>query len=198
MIRKATDQDIPYLSSIHMAALPDDLLPRLGTAFLTRCFYPAGIDSKNAFILVNVNAENCICAFSVFAYDSELFLQAVKRRKFFLFFSMFKTVLASLSFLKEIAIYLRKFRMVLKETDIDLSRFPELYLIATNPEYQGLGLGGELLTEGLARLRTEGCLVKTSSTDAKRFYIRHGFREIGKEYRGSRCLSVLLIEFFAV
>ena len=88
--------------------------------------------------------------------------------------------------------------MVLSENDIDISKFPELYLIASDPASQGQGLGGELLAEGLAQLKEQGCpgcLVKTSSDGAKRFYLRHGFREIGEEYRGSRCLSVLLIEF---
>jgi mycothiol synthase len=58
-------------------------------------------------------------------------------------------------------------------------RLGEVYVIATAPEASGKGLGGALLTAGLAHLATAGCqqviLYVEADNSALRLYRRHGF-----------------------
>jgi mycothiol synthase len=58
-------------------------------------------------------------------------------------------------------------------------RLGEVYVIATAPDASGKGLGGALLTAGLAHLATTGCrqviLYVESDNAALRLYRRHGF-----------------------
>lgn len=58
-------------------------------------------------------------------------------------------------------------------------RLGEVYVIATAPDASGQGLGGALLTAGLAHLATTGCrqviLYVESDNAALRLYRRHGF-----------------------
>ncbi len=59
------------------------------------------------------------------------------------------------------------------------ARLGEVYVIATAPEASGKGLGGALLTAGLAHLAATGCrqviLYVESDNAALRLYRRHGF-----------------------
>ncbi len=59
------------------------------------------------------------------------------------------------------------------------ARLGEVYVIATAPEASGKGLGGALLTAGLAHLAATGCrqviLYVESDNPALRLYRRHGF-----------------------
>ena len=59
------------------------------------------------------------------------------------------------------------------------ARLGEVYVIATAPDASGRGLGGALLTAGLAHLATTGCrrviLYVESDNPALRLYRRHGF-----------------------
>lgn len=59
------------------------------------------------------------------------------------------------------------------------ARLGEVYVIATAPDAAGKGLGGALLTAGLAHLATTGCrkviLYVESDNAALRLYRRHGF-----------------------
>ncbi len=58
-------------------------------------------------------------------------------------------------------------------------RLGEVYVIATSPQASGKGLGGALLTAGLAHLAAAGCrqviLYVESDNPALRLYRRHGF-----------------------
>jgi [ribosomal protein S18]-alanine N-acetyltransferase len=61
----------------------------------------------------------------------------------------------------------------------------EIFDIAVLPWLRGCGLGGRLLTRGLAHLRRQGCRrclleVRESNLTAVQFYQRHGFRPAGR------------------
>ena len=68
MIRRATPSDAPRLGEIHVAALPDDLLPRIGQAFLTRRFYPTIIGSDRCVVFVDGDAAT-VRSFVVFELE---------------------------------------------------------------------------------------------------------------------------------
>lgn len=64
----------------------------------------------------------------------------------------------------------------------------ELANICVVPEHLGSGLGRRLLEEVLARLEVRGIRqvfleVREANTRARRFYERHGFREVGRRRR---------------
>ena len=64
----------------------------------------------------------------------------------------------------------------------------ELANLCVTPEQLGSGLGRRLLEEVLARLETRGIRqvfleVRESNARARRFYERHGFREVGRRRR---------------
>ena len=64
----------------------------------------------------------------------------------------------------------------------------ELANLCVIPEYFGSGLANRLLDEVLARLETRGIRqlfleVRESNARARRFYERHGFREVGRRRR---------------
>lgn len=64
-------------------------------------------------------------------------------------------------------------------------RLGEVYVIATAPDASGYGLGGALLTAGLAHLAATGCkrviLYVESDNAAVRLYRRHGFVVAGSD-----------------
>lgn len=186
--------DIRDIAEIHSAALPGDLLPRLGRRFLRNVFYPSVVDSKRALVIVQEELGK-ICSFIVFAYDSEAITKEVTSRRTVMAAYVFAALLRDILLLGELLSHARGFRTeLLSDIDASIYKIPELFVMATAPEYQSQGRGGKLLDRGieiLSKTHTK-CLVKTSSRQAKEFYERHGFREIGSEYRGTRQVLLLL------
>ncbi len=198
MIRKAHNEDIPFLVKIHMAALPGDLLPRLGRDFLVKTFYPAVLRSDQAFTIVH-EEDGAPDAFVIFAYHSDALTNQVIKDKVSLAGSMLRGLLADPTLAREAFGFLRGFRTELEEDlRIKLEEIPELYLIATSPDRQSRGLGCQIVRHGLRLLADEGypcSLVKTSSDRAREFYLKQGYRLIGFEYRQKRRLYLLLHEY---
>jgi len=196
MIRKATNNDIKALADIHLATLPNDLLPRIGARFLSKQFYPAILRSNHAFTIVDIEDDE-VRSFIIFAYDSVAVTEQVMGNKVVLSWYLSLALLRDFSLLGEIFGYLKGFKTELHvQIDGKLEEIPELYLLATAPEHHSKGIGGRLINRGLDMLskKEEGlqCIVKTSSDRARKFYTKHHFKEIGLEYRQRRKLYLLL------
>ena len=194
MIRKAVEQDLSSIVDIHMSALSNDFLPRLGREFLKKVFFPTVLTSKHSLTLVNVE-DLIVNAFIIFSYDSDALTTQIMRNKVVLVKYVFLGLIKDITLIGEIISHMKGFKTEIhSRVDIDLKKIPELYLMATTPEQKAKGIGGQLITKGLEVLSqvNQSCLVKTSSYRAKEFYLKHHFEEIGYEYRGKRKLHILL------
>ena len=194
MIREARSTDIGDIVTIHSTALPGDFLPRLGNRFLRKVFYPGVIDSEHGFVIVR-EEHGSICSFIVFAYNSQKLTREATGPKILLAAYVFAALIRDFGLYGELSAHLRGFKTEFY-TDIKtpLETIPEIFVMATAPQYQSRGLGGDLLERGLEIVSSvhAGCLVKSSSSHARKFYARHGFMEIGLEHRGTRQVHLLL------
>ncbi|MBI4576420.1 MAG: GNAT family N-acetyltransferase [Planctomycetes bacterium] len=193
MIRLAEVSDIDAMVEIHMRALPGDLLPRLGRAFLGRTFYPTVLGSGHGFILV-CEEEGRVRAYVIFARESAGLARDLSSRRVAIGWSILRRLWLDPRIPLDVLAFLRG-RVELTEPIEDRERWPELYSIATLPGDQGKGFGAALVQEGLRRLWSAGapgCTVKTSSDRARAFYVKNGFRDIGVETRGARRFYILL------
>ena len=171
-------------------------LPRIGTRFLSKRFYPAILRSNHALTIVDIEDDQ-VRSFIIFAYDSVAVTKQAMGNKLVLLWYLSLALLRDFSLLGEIVGHLKGFRTELNaQIDGKLEGIPELYLMATAPEHHSKGIGGRLIDRGLDMLseKEEGlqCIVKTSSDRARRFYAKHRFQEIGLEYRHRRRLYLLL------
>jgi GNAT superfamily N-acetyltransferase len=189
MIRSAMTDDAAALAEVHVAALPDDFLPRLGRRYLRRRFYPMVLMSSGVDLFVAERSDE-VLAFALFVEDGESLSSALAADWAGLAMYVPFAVLRRPSVVCDIIGQRRR------EPDLsrDISGVPELYLMASEPGCQSKGLGGNLLEHGLEVLgtRNQGCVVKTSSSRARQFYERHGFELVGVERRATRSLDVLL------
>jgi GNAT superfamily N-acetyltransferase len=199
MIRKASKYDIPDLVDIHMAALPNDLLPKIGKDFLRKYFYTVVLESNHAFTIVDAEGET-VRSFIIFAYNSKALTGQVMHNKAILAKHFFLCLLRDFSLIGQIFAHLRGFKAeIYSELDFKIKEIPELYLMATAPKHHSKGIGSRLISRGLEILseKHQYCMVKTPSRRAKKFYMKHHFHEIGLEYRQGRKFQLLLYRLHA-
>ena len=197
MLRIAIESDIPQLVEIHTDVLPGDLLPRLGRRFLETCFFPAVLASPHGFIVVDDEAD-ALAGFCIFSYDTRSLTRDATARKFRLLSALLMRAIRDPSIICEIvALFRRQVELPDGRKNILESGVPEIYLMGVRPSQQGRGLGGQLISYGLDRLtrRYGSCLVRTDKEDARRFYCRNGFVQIGLERRGRRRFLLLVREW---
>ena len=200
MIREALQTDIKQIAAIHSNALPNDLLPQLGINFLSHYFIPTCLRSKNCFILVNGNIKKGISAFVIFAYDTNKLTREVTAYKIPLLIATLKAIIKKPRFIKETLAFIRNQKQLINIKDLDISALPELYIIATDSSHQRQGHGSKLLNIGLDMLQSQGhkgCIVKTALAAATQFYLKHDFKPIGIEYRGTKKFNILLRDFIS-
>lgn len=192
MIRECTLADIDALVDIHCAALPTDLLPRLGRTYLARNYYPTILRSPNAVTFV-YEEEGQVISFVVFAYKSGNLAREIKADKIGIAWALFKKSFRDPGIIINVINFLSSKIQLNKEIG-SLEDYAELFSAASYPEKQGKGFGSLIVKEGLNRLiqyNCTGCSVKTSSERARKFYQRLGFEDIGEESRGNRFLYIL-------
>jgi len=195
MIRQAEINDIPQIVDIHLRALPGDLLPRLGRSYLLNVLYPQIFKSQSTLNLVN-DDNGLVNSFCIYAYNSSDLTKYITKNKIVLAKYLSLCLLKDISIIKEVFSLLKgpKIQLFSKDDNFLDNGLPEIYIIATDPQYQKRGLGKEILKEGFLYLFKDypACLVKTSSESAKNFYLNLGFTLFGSEYRGSRILHLLV------
>jgi ribosomal protein S18 acetylase RimI-like enzyme len=197
MIRYARIEDIPDITDVHLRALPEDLLPRLGRSYLVKEFYPQVFRCADTFTLVN-EENNRVNAFCIFAGDSRALTGQVMRNKMRLAGYLAVSLVKDLRVFNEVTAILKGSRIELNagEGDHLNAGLPEIYIIATDPQFQSRGLGREIIEKGWSILsaRSPALLVRTSAERARDFYLRFGFRIFGYEFRGKRKLNLLIYQ----
>jgi hypothetical protein len=196
MLREARYNDIDEIINIHLAALKDGLLSKLGRTFLKKVFYPICLQSNDVLILV-YEQQNKIISFVIYTKNSEQLTKNLLSKKFAIGIAILKNSFLKKSLLKDIAIVLKGFHVQIDHDYKNLLKNnpAELYLIGTQPRSQGKGIGSILVSEGLIKfaikLNVSTCFVKTSSFKAKQFYLANQFKIVGTEYRGKSCYEIL-------
>jgi ribosomal protein S18 acetylase RimI-like enzyme len=176
--------------------MPYAFLPRLGTWFLKRAFFPLALDQKVALTLV-AEGNEVILSFIVIALNKDEFSKRLKSQKLKIIFALASNFLKDPSVLKNAFQILLNTRLNLEVPIENLTGISRVVVIATDPRNRGKGVGSILICDGLALLREkrgEGspCQVEVRSESARRFYERNGFRSIGIEHRGEENYHVLL------
>jgi ribosomal protein S18 acetylase RimI-like enzyme len=196
-IRKAELGDSERISELHCMALSEDLLPSLGKNFLEKVYYPAVLKSSYSRVYL-FEKDRIIVSFVVFATDTSALSNDIKSTYLSILFAAFKKTFVN----PRIPFLILGFifgKAIWQEKPVDLVHIPELYSIATDPSEQSKGYGRMIVKEGLKDLGSlnekKGCIVKTTSEGAFKFYQSIGFRKIGFEKRGKSILSVLYYDF---
>jgi ribosomal protein S18 acetylase RimI-like enzyme len=197
MIRQADIKDIPQIVDIHLRALPGDLLPRLGKYYLLNELYPQIFKSHSTLNLVS-DENGIVNAFCIYAFNSHDLTEYITKDKLLLAKYLSMCLIKDISIIKEVFSLLKgpKIQLFSKNENFLDKGLPEIYIIATDPQYQKRGLGKAIIMEGFLHLFKDhpACLVRTSSENAKNFYINLGFTLFGAEYRGSRILHLLIYQ----
>lgn len=196
MIKKLSFQDVRALAKIHVLTLPDDLLPSLGRSYLERCFFPHTLNSFSTVALGAYTETHELCAFAIFVKSAPQFTSTLlKSSTFYLIGLCIKKLITTRRFINKIIGFMQPVKRII-DSGYTLDNCPEIYVIATALEHQKKGYGSALIKEGLTQLQQlnyQACIVKTSSENAKQFYMNFGFIPIGKEYRGKRVFDILQI-----
>jgi ribosomal protein S18 acetylase RimI-like enzyme len=197
IIRFAEKKDCARIAELHLKALPQDLLPSLGIEFLKFVYYPAVIESSFSKVFV-LEKDGVPVSFVVFATDTSELAKIIKEDKLSILTAIIKKSFTNPRIPLNILGFILG-KVFWEETIQDTFHMPELYSIVTEPSEQSKGYG-KLITlkglESLSRLNGKtGCIVKTSSDGAFRFYQRIGFRKVGYEKRGKNILNILYYEF---
>ena len=196
MLRLALESDASQITTIHMNVLPDDLLPRLGRTFLEKSFYPALLGSSHGFVVADVE-EDRLNGFCVFSYDTD----ALSRDAMVRGGAVFRTLLGRIVqqpsiFFELMSVWRTKFSFPAGR-ELAVGKLPEIYLLGVRDGHQGRGSGSKMIGYGIKRLkpRFDLCLARTSKEDARSFYMKNGFTEVGLETRGKKSLFVLVREW---
>ena len=179
---------IPQVVDIHMKALPEDFLPGLGFNFLNDIFYPSSMISPHGKVYIAIKDEHTV-GFIVVTKNSSSFFRSILQNNLWGFF---KTgLITSLS----------SFKQLKKNVEILISSFSkpqledygEIYEIAVQNEYQGQGVGSELVGKSIEYLQEQGIQgikIKTRKNNSNwiNFFLKKGWRLaqkidlIGQEY----------------
>jgi|GEM_PF-5645709 ribosomal protein S18 acetylase RimI-like enzyme len=194
--RCATREDLDQLAAIHAAALPNDLLPRLGLRFLRKYFFPTVFNSASAYITVGESDER-IAGFCIFARDNTALSRSVFGPRLRIGRYYLSAMIRKPLLFVDLCAYALGYRIDLYDASSgEIEGVPEIFIIATAPGQQSRGVGRRIVEQGLRELGTERdrCIVRTSSQQAERFYKKCGFEKIGIEKRGRTAFSLLRLK----
>lgn len=184
--------DIRALVDIHREALPEDFLPRLGSAFLVAIFYPALIQDRGTAVWVLEEAGAIRC-FAAFSKDTAAITRTMLKRPVRLSFALIRAIARRPLILAELFSLMGAHKSSIVASD------PEIYVVATAAAFRGTGKASLVVQHGLCALERAGshklCIVRTSSASAAAFYRKLGFVDDGVEYRGPRRLKILRKHF---
>lgn len=189
-VRPAGPQDAAALADIHSAALPDDVLPRLGRNFLQNVFYPLVLGHGDTDCIVAGDGP-CPDGLLVLARAPQALTAALAVRRHRILAALvcqgwraaplaLDMLCAARGRVRELNVAVETYRQAW-----------EIYILAVHPRAQGRGLGSALVAAALARLAAPLLIVKTASETAKGFYEGNGFRPAGLEQRGRRTIWLL-------
>jgi len=194
-IRKISADDIGQVADIHIRELPDDFLPSLGRAFLTKVFYPAILTSNKAEGIVSTYRGK-ITGFSIVAFDrSGLLLNVFFHQPLRFMLEVFKYIFRLRGNLR------RVFQVYFSAAEAPHpGNVGEIYFIAVSREEQGQGIGGKLVASSsrlLKERKMDGIFIKTLKENTKwvNFFLSRGW-ELHKELTINGREYVYLIDYF--
>ena len=196
MIRKAKDSDIESLVKIHRDSLPHSLLPRLGEKFLREKFYPLILNSDNALLLVK-ELKGEVVGFALFAYNGNLLTKEIMKHKISLGTALIKKVFSDFKILSAALRRLKAPRTIVEKQVPAIDEIPEFYVLAVSSNFRNKGIGSKLTEKGLSMLREKNqtkCIAKPASYVAHNFFLKLGFRDIGKEVREGNERTLMLYD----
>jgi ribosomal protein S18 acetylase RimI-like enzyme len=153
--------EIAQVAAIHRAALPKDILPRLGMNFLTKILYPALNASAHAQVIVCREGID-VAGFNVLSFNNQALLKDILKYNFFAFaWYSIKPIFLDFQLIADI------FGLLFQgdQPKENFSDFGEVYIIAVNPALQSKGVGKALIQEGMAILaqrKLKGIKIKTA------------------------------------
>ena len=192
-IRAAAPEDWPALLQIHQNALPDSLMARLGPRYALETLYPAATLHEDTLTLAAAGKEGML-GFIMLGSRAWTFNKLLARKKTALLKAMARRPAHIFSIARAVGSSLRRSRFFWEEEPPDNSF--HLFLIAVDPRIQQKGFGTTLLEHGLreaeTRFNSRFCLVEARTDSAIRFYLKNGFRRIGREIRAGMTYEKLL------
>jgi ribosomal protein S18 acetylase RimI-like enzyme len=186
--RTAQITDLDSIVSLHRSALPDDLLPELGDEFLRDFFYPAVLTAPHVHSVV-FEINHVVKGFVIFeapvGHLTNILKQLLKKKPWPILKALANNPRAIASLIST----LRSTTSI--SQPLDIQTFAELFVIGIDESTRGQGIGKKMVSVGLQTLQKEesnleGCLVRTSSTDAKKFYESLGCKLVGHQFRGRK------------
>lgn len=187
-IRRAEPAQAGALAAMHLATMPDDLLPRLGLSLLATHFWPRLLRSPYSDTWVLLDNGQHLAGFCVMARSRMPFRLSFYSDAGFCLQMLLRLLTQPRVLLHAMTVLAAPLRL---QRPIDEVR-AELVLLAVRDGCRGQGVGRGLLQHALQALGAQACLVKTASEDARRFYQRAGFVSCGRELRNHRSLHLLV------
>ena len=188
-LRLGVINDAQYLAQIHKRAISVDILSVINNDNVLYLFYRKILSSDDIVVVVKETDQGNVISFAVFLKKPSQFNIILKK---FYFRQFFPILLSCIKSKKALKMVIGRFKKPIILTPFNVSDYPEIIISATDPQYQSMGFGSQVVQYGLESLSLKNCIVKTHSPDAKRFYHRLGFIDIGYEKTGNWNLSVLL------
>lgn len=187
-LRRAVPAQAGELAALHLAAMPDDLLPRLGLSLLCRHFWPRLIASPQGDTWVLHDDQGRLAGFCVMARHRLPFRLSFYTDVGFCAAMLVRLLRHPRALLQSLGMLAAPLRLQRAIDEVPA----ELVLLAVREDCRGQGAGRLLLRHALRELGPRACLVRTASEDARRFYQRAGFVMCGRELRNSRSLHLLV------
>ena len=190
-VRRAMSTDFEAIADIHCAALPQDLLPRLGRRALAKVFYPWFLNTE-LFDFIALAGDDILAGFIVLRNRTptlrEVLPICVKLLPFLVW-----NCLAHPSVAFVCACYLLSRRHETVEgRAVVCSAQKEIVVVAVAAGWRRNGIGSKLITAAISRMSgSDVMLVKTDSETARSFYLMQGFAVVGHERRCRRSLYML-------
>ena len=198
-IRKAMDSDIDQIVSVHRAAFSGFYLDRMGPAFL-RVYYECALANAGVISLVAVQESGAIEGFVVGFKSPKLFYTEFKSVKSRLLLPMILAILRRpLLLIPSVA---NVFKVDKDSTTENDGTYTELVSIGVTGN--GKGMGSQLLRKfiDVAYLSDVNEIRLTTNRDdndsVNQFYLKHGFQNMGIEYRNKRALNKYSLEISGV
>lgn len=168
--------EYPDIVNIHLLAFNNFFLTTLGSRFLST-YYKACLKSKEIISICAVNDDAKIIGFSIGCIQSKGFHKRLLKENIFKFFIEGLIILFS----KPQAL-IRLLKNLEKNKNInDDGNYCDLLSIAILPEYNGLGIGKDLINNFEEEATKRGCVKISLTTDAENnenvfeFYKRSGY-----------------------
>lgn len=189
-VRRMEERDLAAVVTAHRLAFRGFFLDRMGSSFL-RGYYKAVTSYEHSLVLV-AESTGEFAGFAAGFSSPEGFYAHFRRLRWRLIPTIVWALLRRPWLIADVV--RGSTRVARRAAPPHTSAFAELSSIAT--VRRGAGIGSALIKAFIEFMRSEGCSQIELTTDehdndqVRRFYERHGFRDVGREVRGSRSLVI--------